>query len=557
MMRSSSRRIFISQAGSLLAGAHFANGWALAAESAPDSATEFAIATTAAGRVRGSVTGGIRVFKGIPYGASTAGHNRFLPPKMPTPWTGVRDALTWGASAPQTVPPATSRQVAESEDCLVLNVFTPALGGKRPVMVWLHGGGWANGSGSSPNTEGANLARASDVVVVSINHRLNIFGFADLAEAMGPDFESAGAVGLLDILAALQWIRGNIDRFGGDPYRVTVFGQSGGGRKVATLMSMPAAKGLFHRGIIESGAVLRLTERADASRHTAQLLAELSLKPGQIRALQSVSAEQLLTANAKALEKWTVREPGWAANTPAVDGTILPGHPWDPHGPALSADIPLMIGWAHTEETNWERPTPERLALDAAGLQTRVEQRLNALATDYEGGKVIMTGRRADYVDPKPVIDAFRQDNPAASPYDLYVLIASEHPRGTYSRELARRKAEQRAALVYVYRFDWETPEGGGMRSPHAVEIPFVFRNIAIAGKLISQRPDAYALADTISASWAAFARNGTPQVPQLPFWPAYSAARRDTLLFNSDSRVVQDPDHEARVAMEHVLKLA
>jgi para-nitrobenzyl esterase len=549
--------MFITSASGALAAAGFGLGATSAADSPPGSA-EFAVAPTSAGRVRGALTDGVRVFKGIPYGGSTAGRNRFLPPTKPTPWLGTRDALVWGASAPQTVPPTAPRQIAESEaDCLVLNVFTPALGGKRPVMVWLHGGGWANGSGSSPNTVGTNLAKASDVVVVSINHRLNIFGFAELSELMGPDFASAGSVGLFDIVAALHWVRDNIDRFGGDPGRVTIFGQSGGGRKVATLMSMPAAKGLFHRGIVESGAVLRLTEKTDASRHTANLLAELSLKSGQIRELQSVPPEQLLVANARALEKWTVREPGWAANTPAVDGRFLPSHPWDPQGPAQSAHIPLMIGWAHTEETNWERPTPERLALDDAGLQKRVEERLNALATDYEGGKVLMTGRRADYIDPMPIIEAFRQDNPGASPYDLYVLIASEHPRGTYSRELARRKAEQRAAPAYVYRFDWETPEGSGMRSPHAVEIPFVFRNIAIAGKLISQRPDAYALAETISAAWAAFAHSGDPNVPRLPYWPAYSALRRDTMLLNNDSRVAQDPDPHARVAMEQVLRLA
>jgi para-nitrobenzyl esterase len=553
-MSRSSRRLFVTQTGALLAGLYAGRNVGFAADVRP----EFVTATTSAGKVRGTVVEGIRIFKGIPYGGTTAGKNRFMPPTKPTPWTDTRDALAWGASAPQTVPPRVSRQASESEDCLVLNVFTPALDNKkRPVMVWLHGGGWANGSGSSPITDGTNLARAGNVVLVSINHRLNVFGYTYLGEAMGADFAAAGAVGLLDIVAALQWVRDNIDRFGGDPSLVTIFGQSGGGRKVATLMSMPAAKGLFHRGIVESGAVLRLTEPADAKRHTLLLLAELGLKPGQIRELQNVPMGQLLTANDKALEQWTVREPGWAANTPMPDGKFLPSHPWDPTGPALSASVPLMIGWAHTEESNWERPTPANLALDEAGLKQRVDGRLNALATDYEGGKVVMSGRRAELIDPQPVIEAYRRDNPGASPYDLYLLIASDHPRGTYSRELAKRKAEQGGAPVYLYRFDWETPEGGGMRSPHAIDIPFAFNNIALGGKLISQRQDAYVLANSVSGSWVAFARSGNPNVPQLPMWPAYSAARRDTMLFNNESRVVQDPDPHARIAMEHVLKLA
>jgi para-nitrobenzyl esterase len=215
-----------------------------------------------------------------------------------------------------------------------------------------------------------------------------------------------------------------------------------------------------------------------------------------------------------------------------------------------------MIGWARTEESNWERPTPEHLALDEPGLRKRVDDRINALSNEYKGGKVWLSGRRSDPLDPDPVIAAFRRDYPDVSPYVLHLLIASDHPRGAYTRELARRKAAQRGAPAYVYRFDWETPEGGGMLSPHAVEIPFVFRNIAVAGKLISQRQDAYALSDRIAATWAAFARNGDPNNPQMPRWPAYTAERRDTMLFNNDSRVAQDPAPNARAAMERVLGL-
>ena len=225
-------------------------------------------------------------------------------------------------------------------------------------------------------------------------------------------------------------------------------------------------------------------------------------------------------------------------NSPVIDGTILPSHPWDPAAPALSADIPLLIGYARTEETWYDRPTPQSLALDEAGLKERVAARL---------------GRNGDFM-----IEAFRAAYPRATPWDLWILIATEHPRGAYTRELAKRKAAQAAAAAYLYRFDWETPEGGGhMRSPHTVEIAFVFNNIEIAGPLISKMPEAYALAEKVSASWAAFARTGNPNVPQLPVWPAYSAATRDTLLFNNEIRVEQDPDRGARQAMERALNLS
>ena len=376
------------------------------------------------------------------------------------------------------------------------------------------------------------------MVVVTLNHRLNVFGFTYLGEAGGSDFALSGGVGMLDIVAALQWVRDNIERFGGDPNLVTIFGQSGGGRKVATLMSMSGAKGLFHRAVIESGAVLRLTTPPDAIHFTELLLAELGLKAGQARELQSVPVARLLAANAAVNNKIPLPEPGMVANTPMVDGRALPTHPWDPAAPALSAGIPLLIGYARTEETLYDRPTPETLALDEAGLRQRAAKRL--------GG------------DPSRVIEAFRNAHPKASPWDLYILIATDHPRGTYSRELAKRKAVLAGAPVFAYRFDWETPEGGGhMRSPHTIEIQFVFNNIKIAGPLISKMPEAYALADKVSSAWVAFARTGDPNTPKLPKWPAYTAAARDTMLFNNENRVEPDPDRGPRLVMEQVLKLS
>ena len=535
-----SRRAFTQKTALFLAGVHLAP-WATVVH-AEDLDT--AIADTSNGKVRGVATDGIKVFKGIPYGAPTSGKNRFMPPVKPATWTGTRDALAFGPTAPQTGDnsgtTAAGSPGQQSEDCLVLNVFTPGLkdGRKRPVMVWLHGGGFSSGSGSGRILDGTGLAHTHDVVVVTLNHRLNVFGYTYLADAMGSDFALSGSAGLLDLVAALKWVRDNIAGFGGDPDLVTIFGQSGGGRKVATLMSMPSAKGLFHRAIIESGAVLRLTTREDAVKYTDLLLAELGLKEGQIRELQSLPMARLLAADAAVQKKITLREPGMTANSPMVDGNAIPAHPWDPQGPVQSANIPLLIGYAHTEETLYDRPTPEKLALDEAGLRERASKRLGE--------------------DPSRVIDAFRKAHSEATPWDLWILIATDHPRGTYSRELAKRKAQQRSAPVFAYRYDWETPEGGGhMRSPHTIEIQFVFNNIKIAGPLISKMPEAYTLADKTSSAWVAFARTGNPNTPKLPKWPAYSAAERQTMLFNNECRVESDPDHGPRLAMERVLKLS
>jgi len=535
----SSRRTFVKQASLLVAGSHLAP-W-LQFVTAAD--LESAITDTSAGKVRGVVIDGVNVFKGIPYGAPTNGVNRFRPPVKPAGWTGTREAIAYGPTAPQTGDTsgttAAGSPLLQSEDCLVLNVFTPGLkdGRKRPVMVWLHGGGFSTGSGSGRILDGTSLAHTHDVVVVTLNHRLNVFGYTYLGDAMGSDFAASSSVGLLDIVAALQWVRDNISGFGGDPDLVTIFGQSGGGRKVATLMSMPSAKGLFHRAIVESGAVLRLTTHEDAVKQTDLLLAELGLKSGQIRELQNVPMDRLLAADAAVQKKITLREPGATASTPMVDGRVIPGHPWDPKGPALSANVPLLIGYAHTEETLYDRPTPEKLALDEAGLRERASKRLAE--------------------DPTRVIGAFREANPHASPWDLWILIATDHPRGTYSRELAKRKADQHGAPAFAYRYDWETPEGGGhMRSPHTIEIQFVFNNIKIAGPLISKMPEAYALADKTSSAWVAFARTGDPNTSTLPQWPAYSGASRDTMIFNDECRIVRDPDRGPRLMMEQVLRV-
>src|SRR6185369_6887116 len=312
MAMNRSRRDFFKHAAAMAVASRAALGSVWAAD------TKYVAAETTFGKIRGVDVDGIKIFKGVPYGASTSGRNRFMPPAPAPKWDGVRDALEFGASAPQTEPGA-QRNVSdlavagaglprESEDCLVLNLWTPGLddGRKRPVMLWCHGGGFSSGSGSSPITAGYNLARRGDVVVVTINHRLNVLGFTYLAEPGGSDFASSGDVGMLDIVQALHWVRDNIARFGGDPATVTIFGQSGGGRKVATLLAMPPAKGLFHRAIIESGATLKLVEREQGTRVAAELMQTLGLGKTQVRDLQMVPLDKLMSAYFETMRRMNV-----------------------------------------------------------------------------------------------------------------------------------------------------------------------------------------------------------------------------------------------------------
>lgn len=535
MASARSRRAFLKQGAALAALGATGPAWRGAIAQERRSVE----AATAFGRVRGIDAGGIKTFKGIPYGASTAGARRFLPPADPQSWSGVRDAVAYGPSAPQREPGtarnesglgvASANLPAEGEDCLVLNVWTPAAGDarKRPVLVWCHGGGFVTGSGSSPVTDGANLARRGDVVVVSVNHRLNVLGFTSLAVLGGDEFAQSGAVGMLDIVHALRWVRANIAEFGGDADNVTVFGQSGGGRKVATLLAMPSAKGLFHRAIIESGATLSLVEPERAARVAHELLSELAITPQRWRELQNVPLETLMSAYFATVRRMNVDQMtmGFA---PSVDGTAIAEHPFHPRASGISADIPVIVGATRTELTS--SADAAAFALDEAGMRARVATLLGASADR--------------------VIDTYAKANPGASPAELYFLISSDQRYGAPVMKIAERRAALGRGPVYLYYFRWETPfDGGRYKSPHTVEIPFVFHNLE-ASPWTRGVAGAAALADRVSDAWLAFARTGDPNTAGLPRWPKFDSERRATMVFDTASAVVDDPLREQRLAM-------
>ncbi len=512
------------------------------------SAQNFVIAETAFGKIRGEEIQGIKIFKGVPYGASTAGNNRFMPPMDSAPWSGVRDALHYGPSTPQTNPDAaravSTRSVAsanlppESEDCLVLNVWTPAVndGRKRPVLFWCHGGGFVSGSGSSPGYDGANLARRGDVVVVTINHRLNVLGFTYLAEFGGAEFASSGDAGMLDIVHALGWVRNNIAHFGGDPNTVMIFGQSGGGRKVGTLLAMPSAKGLFHRAVIESGPTIKLVEREQAIRVAGMLLAKLNVDKSQVRELQKMPVDRIMRAYFAAVKDMTELDQMTQGFSPTVDGTAVPHHPFHPAASPISADVPLMLGSTRTEMTLLSDESA--FTLDEAAMRNRIR----AIAKDNAGS----------------LIDLYRKLNPRATPSDIYFLIASDFRYGGPIMKIAERRAALGKGPVHLYYFTWETPvEGGRLHSPHTIEIPFAFDNVQISRNITGGGADAMALADKVSDTWIAFARSGDPNTSKLPHWPAFNATQRPTMVINNQSMLVNDPIREQRLAMFHALNLA
>jgi para-nitrobenzyl esterase len=509
----------------------------------PARTTASPVVETASGRVVGVTSDGVHVFKGIPYGASTAGANRFMPPRKPEPWTGVREAIAYAGRSPQAAAGAQRPELATvwgpvdmlpvGEDCLILHVWTPALdNSKRPVMVWLHGGAFSYGSANSPRYDSTNLARRNDVVVIAVNHRLNIFGHLDLSQIGGDRFAQSGNVGILDLVLALEWVREHAQRFGGDPGNVTIFGQSGGGGKASALLAMPGAKGLFHKAIIQSGASVRFAERERTTRLAEAALKYFGLGADQLDALQALPLARLQEAVAPA--QATLPRPRYPLLDrynfgPVIDGSVLPAHPFDPVAPTVSDDVPIMIGGTKDESAIFLAPD------DTVWNRTVTEDDLRKRIASIAG----------DAAD--RLLAYYKRRDPAATPSDRLITALTASNFGVRSVLLAERKAARANAPVWMYSFDWETPAfGGRLKAPHSVDVPFIFDTLQIIGEA-HRKPHAQALTDRVSKTWATFARNGDPGNEAIPTWPAYTAERRATMLLDDACRVVDDPDGEVR----------
>ncbi len=509
-------------------------------------AIENPIVETTHGPVHGKQVRGTFVFRGIPYGASTASERRFRAPVPPARWTEVRDATEYTAATVQERAPVDayvspdpnapkSQPMPMTEDCLIANVFTRGLGDgqKRPVMVWLHGGGFRSGVGHTEATDGVRLTERGDVVVVTINHRLNVYGFLHLLDLCGPDFDGSGQAGMLDIVLALEWVRDNIEAFGGDPGNVTLFGVSGGGRKISQLLAMPAARGLFHRGIIQSGAHPRGVPRDRATDFADRLLKRLGIKPAEIAKLQQMPVDQLHEGLYSWLAEVTDRESGFGGGllSPVVDGVHIPCDAFDPVPAPAASGIPIMIGTTRHEMATFLARRPEWANVDEAGLVEAVRPVLNERTED--------------------IIEVTRKNRPGSTPYDLLVAITSED-----RRQLSLEIAERHSAAgnpVYFYQFAWESDyQNGLLRAGHSLDTALVFDN-PDGRPMTGSSPARYEMAALMSETWIAFARTGNPNHEGLPTWPTFDEHRRQQMVLDLPPRVEADLDQPERLAWQDI----
>ncbi len=526
------RALTASRRGVLSMGVALGTGMAL--PRAAGAAELFPIVETAQGKLRGAQAGDVAAFKGIRYAAPASGRNRFMPPQPVAKWAGVRDALSYSDVSPQ-VPADRRSPYADlimfdvqpggpGEDCLALNLWSPSLSqqAKAPVIVVLHGGGFYGGSGNSVGMDGEAMARFSKSVVISVTHRLGAFGFLHLAEAGGADFESSGTVGMLDIVAALRWVRENIAQFGGDPNRVLVYGQSGGGAKTSMLLAMPSAKGLVHRAGVMSGSALRAMPAEVASQRASVLMKALALGPKDVRKLQELPWLSILQAQAglEAAARAKGEAPGSFA--PVLDGIMIPRHPFDPNAPDVSADVPMIVSTALDERAY--RMMDFRM--DEAGLLAFARQRAGARAEE-----AIKLYRDEDAKSP-PFLIAARMDS------DLYFR------RGAFAQ--AEVKAKQGRAPVWSYLWTWPSPAyGGRFGAVHGIDVaPSLY---SVRGGLNGPSASSVKMSERMASIWSAFAATGDPNNVKVPQWPAYTQARRDTLILDDNTRVAADPRRQFR----------
>jgi para-nitrobenzyl esterase len=514
------RRAFLKENSLLAAGARAAIATPFLLTSAR-SAPAAPIADTTYGKLQGRTESGIQVFRGIPYGADTSGKNRFMPPQKPAPWKATRSAVDWGHVAPQPLPNGNydytnavqwaTQPGGKGEDCLVLNVWTPALkdNGKRAVLFCIHGGGYTSGTGQNPVFDGRALAHRGNVVVVTVNHRLGALGYLDLS-AYAPEFAPSGVIGLMDLVAALQWVRDNIENFGGDPNKVLIFGQSGGGMKCCHLMAMPSAKGLFHRVAAESGVVTRSGNRENAARSAERMITQLGLTKARFREAQQVPFEMIIGAQGAVGGQWG----------PIVDGTVVPRDPFEPDAPAISADIPMMAG-SNLHDSGLNRTD---FTIDDAAAQ----EQLKASMADAAAR----------------VWSAYRAADPKATAAQLLARISSDQGIRASSRTVIERKAAQGRAPGYLYLLTWPAPfMGGRYGSVHGTDVPLIFHNPDL-WPLTSGSKDSAAVADAMADAFIAFAKTGNPSTPSLP-WTPYTPATKPTMVFDVKSGMQNDPHHD------------
>ncbi len=500
-----------------------------------------AIANTEHGKVRGFILRGVHQFLGIPYGADTSGKNRFMPPQKPTPWTDVRPTLWWGNSAPQIMEKRYANVYASfvdhwnyddvSEDCLKLNVWTPALDSqKRPVVVWLHGGGFVNGNAiEQDGYHGENLSRFGNVVFCSINHRLGALGYTDLKAAGGP--AASGNVGNLDLVAALEWVKNNIAHFGGDPANVTIIGQSGGGAKVTTLMNMPSAKGLFHKAVALSGSSLVGVNKEYAEKLGQKVLEEAGLKPGEIDKLQQIPWRQYIDIANRAVDKMAdeakrmnIQRGGYS---PVSDGTHLNNGPFFSDPNHFSANIPLMICSTFHEQN----PDRTDASLESVSL-AEVKEKIKSRFGDKSG----------------EVVDAYAKNFPKARPIEIWALIVSNRKNAVAA---ADAKASQQKAPVYVAWFGWQPPLfDGRMRAFHCDDICFWFYNTDLMLTHTGGGKRPRALSEKMAGSFINFVKTGNPNGGGLPSWKPYTSQHGETMVLDDSPALVNDPDREARKAL-------